>query len=156
MGLTLVGCRFYDAQVGRFITRDTYLDQAPYAYCNGDPVNVVDPTGHAGEGGSGLGNAITGPVGAVAALALAARTDDEYLNNPNPSKTDDVWDGIGECGVGGAITGGSAAIIGAGFCGSSSLAVALGGAALVTGGASIVIVGVAIAAYAGGKYEGWW
>ena len=45
-GLTLVGCRFYDAQVGRFITRDTYLDQAPYAYCDGDPVNGVDPTGH--------------------------------------------------------------------------------------------------------------
>ena len=45
-GLTLVGCRFYDAQVGRFITRDTYLDQAPYAYCDGDPVNAVDPDGH--------------------------------------------------------------------------------------------------------------
>ena len=45
-GLTLVGCRFYDAQVGRFITRDTYLDQAPYAYCDGDPVNALDPTGH--------------------------------------------------------------------------------------------------------------
>jgi len=45
-GLTLVGCRFYDAQVGRFITRDTYLDQAPYAYCNGDPVNTTDPSGH--------------------------------------------------------------------------------------------------------------
>ena len=45
-GLTLVGCRFYDTQVGRFITRDTYLDQAPYAYCNGDPVNATDPSGH--------------------------------------------------------------------------------------------------------------
>ena len=45
-GLTLVGCRFYDAQVGRFITRDTYLDQAPYAYCDGDPVNATDPSGH--------------------------------------------------------------------------------------------------------------
>ena len=45
-GLTLVGCRFYDAQVGRFITRDTYLDQAPYACCDGDPVNVTDPDGH--------------------------------------------------------------------------------------------------------------
>ena len=44
--LTLVGCRFYDAQVGRFITRDTYLDQKPYAYCDGDPVNATDPSGH--------------------------------------------------------------------------------------------------------------
>jgi len=45
-GLTLVGCRFYDAQVGRFITRDTYLNQRPYAYCDGDPINGTDPTGH--------------------------------------------------------------------------------------------------------------
>ena len=45
-GLTLVGCRFYDAQVGRFISRDTDLDQKPYAYCEGDPVNSVDPSGH--------------------------------------------------------------------------------------------------------------
>ena len=47
-GLTLVGCRFYDAQVGRFITRDTDLDQKPYAYCDGDPVNATDPSGHEG------------------------------------------------------------------------------------------------------------
>ena len=45
-GLMLVGCRFYDAQVGRFITRDTYLNQKPYAYCDGDPVNATDPSGH--------------------------------------------------------------------------------------------------------------
>ena len=45
-GLTLVGCRSYDAQVGRFITRDTDLDQKPYAYCDGDPINSVDPSGH--------------------------------------------------------------------------------------------------------------
>ena len=45
-GLTLVGCRFYDTQVGRFITRDTVLTEKPYAYCNGDPVNHVDPDGH--------------------------------------------------------------------------------------------------------------
>jgi len=50
VGLTLVGCRFYDAQVGRFISRDTYLDQAPYAYCDGDPVNNVDPNGHSDLG----------------------------------------------------------------------------------------------------------
>jgi RHS repeat-associated protein len=32
-GLMHVGARYYDAQVGRFITRDTYLDQHPYLYC---------------------------------------------------------------------------------------------------------------------------
>src|SRR5690242_16118178 len=41
-----VGARYYDALFGHFITRDTELDQAPYAYCDGDPVNAVDPSGH--------------------------------------------------------------------------------------------------------------
>ena len=45
-GLLLVGARYYDAQVGRFISRDTYLDQHPYLYCNHDPVNYKDSTGH--------------------------------------------------------------------------------------------------------------
>jgi RHS repeat-associated protein len=41
-----VGARYYDATFGRFLTRDTDLSQSPYAYCNGDPVNLSDPTGH--------------------------------------------------------------------------------------------------------------
>jgi RHS repeat-associated protein len=45
-GLTHVGARYYDAQVGRFITRDTELDQHAYLYCGHDGVNNVDPTGH--------------------------------------------------------------------------------------------------------------
>jgi RHS repeat-associated protein len=46
VGLTYVGARYYDAQVGRFITRDTYLDQKPYLYCEHEPVNRLDPSGH--------------------------------------------------------------------------------------------------------------
>jgi RHS repeat-associated protein len=45
-GLMHVGARYYDAQVGRFVTRDTELDQHPYLYCEHDPVNFVDPDGH--------------------------------------------------------------------------------------------------------------
>ena len=45
-GLTHVGARYYDAQVGRFITRDTVLDQHPYLYCDHEPVNALDPSGH--------------------------------------------------------------------------------------------------------------
>jgi RHS repeat-associated protein len=45
-GLTLVGARYYDAQTGSFISRDTDLDEDPYVYCDGDPVNAVDPDGH--------------------------------------------------------------------------------------------------------------
>ena len=41
-----MGARYYDAQVGRFITRDTDLDEHPYLYCEHDPVNSVDPSGH--------------------------------------------------------------------------------------------------------------
>jgi hypothetical protein len=41
-----VGPRYHDAQVGRFITRDTVLSEEPYLYCRHDPVNAVDPDGH--------------------------------------------------------------------------------------------------------------
>ena len=44
--LMKVGARYYDAQMGRFITRDTDLSQPAYAYCDGDPVNLDDPSGH--------------------------------------------------------------------------------------------------------------
>jgi RHS repeat-associated protein len=44
-GLLQAGARYCDAQVGRFITRDTHLDQHPYIYCGGDPVNGCDPGG---------------------------------------------------------------------------------------------------------------
>jgi RHS repeat-associated protein len=58
-GLMLVGARYYDAQVGIFISRDTYLDQLPYGYCNGDPVNAVDPSGHiSSDGYAGIGTAL--------------------------------------------------------------------------------------------------
>ncbi len=45
-GLMHVGARYYDPQVGRFITRDTVLSEHPYLYCEHDPVNAVDPSGH--------------------------------------------------------------------------------------------------------------
>ena len=45
------GCRYYDPQTGTFTSRDTYLDQKPYLYCEHDPVNAVDPSGH--QGGPG-------------------------------------------------------------------------------------------------------
>ena len=45
-GLIHVGARYYDPLVGRFITRDTILSQHAYLYCNHNPVNYLDPTGH--------------------------------------------------------------------------------------------------------------
>jgi RHS repeat-associated protein len=45
-GLMHVGARYYDAQVGRFLTRDTVLSEHPYLYCEHEPVNHIDPDGH--------------------------------------------------------------------------------------------------------------
>ncbi|MDE2125762.1 MAG: hypothetical protein KGJ62_04165 [Armatimonadetes bacterium] len=44
-GLQHVGARYYDPQVGRFASRDSMLDQMPYAYCGGEPNDFVDPEG---------------------------------------------------------------------------------------------------------------
>lgn len=52
-GLYYYGARYYDPELGRFITPDTIV-QAPYdpqslnrySYCRNNPVNYVDPTGH--------------------------------------------------------------------------------------------------------------
>ncbi|MDE2127610.1 MAG: hypothetical protein KGJ62_13565 [Armatimonadetes bacterium] len=44
-GLQHVGARYYDPQVGRFASRDSMLDQIPYAYCWGEPNDWADPSG---------------------------------------------------------------------------------------------------------------
>ena len=63
--LQKVGARYYDPEFGCFLTRDTELDQKPYAYCDSDPINLTDPSGHTakkktkksgGQGGSKGGN----------------------------------------------------------------------------------------------------
>jgi RHS repeat-associated protein len=71
-GLMHVGARYYDAQVGRFITRDTVLSEHPYLYCEHDPVGFVDPSGHAPDWndvgswiGGGAGAFIGGAVGTL-------------------------------------------------------------------------------------------
>jgi len=45
-GLMHVGARYYDPQVGRFASRDSMLDQIPYAYCGHEPNDFVDPSGY--------------------------------------------------------------------------------------------------------------
>ncbi len=52
-GLMFYGARYYNPKLGRFITADTIV-QSPgnpqtlnrYTYCNNNPVNNIDPTGH--------------------------------------------------------------------------------------------------------------
>ena len=53
-GLYYLQSRYYDPEVGRFLSADSieYLDPESlnglnlYAYCNNNPVMYVDPTGH--------------------------------------------------------------------------------------------------------------
>jgi RHS repeat-associated protein len=48
LGLSHVGARQYDSFTGRFLNRDPIGFAGGlnlYAYCNGDPVNLVDPSG---------------------------------------------------------------------------------------------------------------
>ncbi len=58
-GLMHVGARYYDAQVGRFITRDTVLSEHPYLYCEHEPVGAVDAAGAGPKPVDGLGQVVT-------------------------------------------------------------------------------------------------
>ena len=53
IGLTDYGARFYDSSVIRWTTPDPlaekYYSTSPYAFCNNNPVNFVDPDGQAVE-----------------------------------------------------------------------------------------------------------
>jgi RHS repeat-associated protein len=44
-GLLHVGARYYDPQVGRFVSRDAVLSEHPYLYCGHESANRVDPSG---------------------------------------------------------------------------------------------------------------
>ncbi|MGN0569217.1 MAG: RHS repeat-associated core domain-containing protein, partial [Candidatus Fimenecus sp.] len=93
-GLYYLNSRYYDANTGRFINADSQLNQQSgvlgynlFAYCGNNPVNCVDPTGHAFMF---VTAAIGAVVGAVVGGVIAHK------------KGKNVWAGIGI----GAATGG--------------------------------------------------
>ncbi|MFP2958419.1 RHS repeat-associated core domain-containing protein [Myxococcus sp. 1LA] len=77
-GLTRFGVRDYDAEVGRWTTKDPIRfaggDTNLYAYVGNDPINLIDPTGLSATSlarcfGKGL---VAGAIGAVAMVAIGA------------------------------------------------------------------------------------
>lgn len=81
-GLYYLNYRYYDPSIGRFISPDdaSYINPDNvnglniYAYCNNDPVNHVDPTGHLPEWLKWLGIGLAAVGAVLVGAALAALT----------------------------------------------------------------------------------
>jgi RHS repeat-associated protein len=79
-GLYFYSARYYDPEIGRFVTADTIV-QAPYdpqslnryAYCRNNPIKYVDPSGHWFWAFLGLIGIVAG-IGAVASTVIAGVT----------------------------------------------------------------------------------
>jgi len=76
-GLYYFGARYYDPGLGRFITPDTIVQNPGnpqtlnrYTYCNNNPVNLIDPTGHKWSWTKFWHSAVGAVLGVVAAVVL--------------------------------------------------------------------------------------
>jgi RHS repeat-associated protein len=78
-GLYYYGARYYDPELGRFISKDPIRHTNPYAYVGNDPVNATDPTGADGTEGE-----------EVAAIADESILDDEEASITLQSVENDV------------------------------------------------------------------
>ena len=83
--LQKVGARYYDPEFGCFLTRDTDLGQKPYVYCDGDPVNCTDPSGHKGSWWQnllkGIGTYFTSKISFSYKGGSTTTTTSTYTNN---------------------------------------------------------------------------
>ena len=77
-GMYYCQARYYSPELMRFINRDTYDLSNRYAYCDGDPINNVDPTGHYSEDGMYMGTVMN----AGATVCGIAMTIFSFLGTP--------------------------------------------------------------------------
>ncbi len=116
-GLYYVSSRYYDPETCRFINADSHLNTAAgvlgynlFAYCNNNPVNTTDPTGHAFV-------LLTAAIGAVAGAIVGGCIAASQGKN--------VWAGIGiDAAAGGLIGLGAGAAAAALITGSATASTA--------------------------------
>ena len=122
-GLMFYGARYYSPLIGRFITPDTIV-QSPmnpqtlnrYTYCNNNPVNLVDPTGHSWKNfWKAAVTAIVGTVLIIASGGTLAPVIGTY------------WAGVATGAMVGATIGGTFAAATGGNIGMGILTGAVGG-----------------------------
>ncbi len=130
-GLYYLNSRYYDPELGRFISPDTMEYLSPnninglnlYCYCNNNPINKYDSTGHFGIW------AIIGIVWAAILLGGGAQLASNALAGETGS---DLWRGVAGSALGSGVN--ALALILAPFTGGASLAFAAGlGAVVQTG-----------------------
>jgi RHS repeat-associated protein len=75
-GLVYLRSRFYNPSLMSFMTMDSHPMDNRYGYCNGNPINLIDPTGHSPVAGivvgAIVGIAATVVTGGIAGAAAAA------------------------------------------------------------------------------------
>jgi RHS repeat-associated protein len=149
-GLYYYGARYYDPEIGRFISADTIV-QAPfnpqtlnrYSYCGNNPINYVDPTGH-------IWNIIVGAViGAIIGGISAAVNGTSVGAGIGCGAIQGAFSSFGA--IGGAVGGVIVAAINGGNIGVSALAGGVGG---LVGGVVGGVVGPAWGSFWGAAIGG--
>lgn len=168
-GLYYYGGRYYDAQLGRFIQPDRYVQNLAdpqmlnrHSYARNNPVRYVDPSGHfvflAALLFVAASAAVTGAIGAAVSVGVAAATG-------NIHNFGDFAKAAGKGFVAGAAAGGTGAVgalvMGPAIAGGLLGSVALGaGSGAVGGGVGSVLnggsfgQGAGIGALTGGVFAG--